>query len=136
MAEKQWCLSLRPEFHLTKDGEAVLDSDQIGRRVTSKKSRMRNYKYLGEVNFWRDYLSNGSPRIVLNFGDQSAVIGTEFLPFDVAWPGVPGDDMEFKNLTYAEDLFSTSELNAAVEGTPYQWKADHAESEEANDEDL
>jgi hypothetical protein len=136
MAEKQWCLSLRPEFHLTKDGETVLDLDQIGRRVTSKKSRMRNYKYLGEVNFWRDYLSNGSPHIVLNFGDQSAVIGSEFLPFDVSWPGVPGDHENFKNLTYPEDLFSTSVLNAAMEGTPYQWDSDNAESEETNGEDL
>lgn len=136
MAERQWCVSLRPEFHLTQDGEKVLPSDQIGRRVTRKKSRMRNYKYLSEVNFWRDYLSNGSPRIVLNFGDQSAVIGTEFLPFDVSWPGVPGDDMAFKNLSYAEDLFTTSELAAAVDGTPYQWDSDDAEPEEATDKDL
>jgi hypothetical protein len=136
MAPKQWCLSLRPEFHLTQDGETVLPSDQIGRRVTSKKSRMRNYKYLSEVNFWRDYLSNGSPRIVLNFGDQSAVIGTELLAFDVSWPGVPGDDMEFKNRTYPEDLFSTSELAAAVDGTPYEWKPDNAEPEKPTDEDL
>jgi len=136
MAEKQWCLSLRPEFHLTQDGETVLPSDQIGRRVTRKKSRMRNYKYLAEVNFWRDYLSNGSPRIVLNFGDQSAVIGTEFLALDVSWPGVPGDDMEFKNVTYQDDLFSKSELDAAVDGSPYQWKAEHAETEDASDEEL
>ena len=136
MAQKQWCLSLRPEFHLTQDGEKVLPSEQIGRRVTRKKSRMRNYKYLSEVNFWRDYLSNGSPRIVLNFGDQSAVIGTEFLAFDVSWPGVPGDDMEFKNQTYADDLFSTSELAAAVDGTPYKWESDDAASEETSDEEL
>jgi hypothetical protein len=136
MAKQQWCLSLRPEFHLTQDGETVLPPDQIGRRVTSKKSRMRNNKYLSEVNFWRDFLSNGSPRIVLNFGDQSAVIGTELLAFDVSWPGVPGDDMEFKNLTYPEDLFSTSELAAAVEGTPYEWKTDDAETKDATDEDL
>lgn len=136
MAEKQWCLSLRPEFHLTQDGETVLPSDQIGRRVTSKKSRMRNYKYLAEVNFWRDYLSNGSPHIVLNFGDQSAVIGTEFLAFDVSWPGVPGDDMAFKNLTYAEDLFSKSEMATAVDGTPYEWESENAEPEEDADEKL
>lgn len=135
-AQKQWCLSLRPEFHLTQDGEKVLPSDQIGRRVTRKKSRMRNYKYLAEVNFWRDYLSNGSPRIVLNFGDQSAVIGTEFLAFDVSWPGVPGDDMQFKNLTYPEDLFSTSELSAVVDGTPYKWESENAEQQEATDKEL
>jgi hypothetical protein len=130
MADKQWVLSLRPEFHLTKDGETVLPSEQIGRRVTRKKSRMRNYVYLAEVNFWRDYLSNGSPRIVLNFGDQSAVIGTEFLAFDVSWPGVPDDDMAFKNRSYAEDLFTRSEFNSAVGGESMRWESTNDNSEE------
>lgn len=136
MADKQWCVSLRPEFHLTKDGETVLASDQIGRRVTSKKSRMRNYAYLGEVNFWRDYLSNGGPRIVLNFGDQSAVIGTEFLAFDVSWPGVPDDDMPFKNQAYAEDLFTSSELAVAVDGLSINWESKDGDSKEPSDQDL
>ena len=34
--------------------------------------------YLGEVNFWRDYLSGGNPKVVMNFGDQSAVIFRRF----------------------------------------------------------
>ena len=34
---------------------------RIGRRVTSKKARMWNDLYLSEVNFWRDFLSDGRP---------------------------------------------------------------------------
>src|SRR5207302_830702 len=83
------CLSIRPERHLTSDGVTPLPAKQIGRRVTSKKARMWNDVYLGEVNFWRDYLSGGNPKVVLNFGDQSAVIDTEMLAFGVDWPGIP-----------------------------------------------
>ena len=136
MAARQWCMSLRPEFHLTKDGSTVLSSDQIGRRVTSKKAKMRNYDYLREVNFWRDFLSNCSPRIVLNFGDQSAVIGTEFLAFDVSWPGVPDDDEPFKNQTYAEDLFTKRQLDSAVEGVAIEWESHDGDTEEKGVEDI
>lgn len=136
MANNQWCLSIRPEYHLTKDGEEVLPSDQIGRRVTRKKSRMHNYVYLREVNFWRDYLSNGGPRVVLNFGDQSAVIGTDFLTFDIPWPGIPGDDMPFKNKSYSDDLFTRSELDAAVDGVPFDWEDNNGNSTATNDQDI
>jgi hypothetical protein len=65
VGEKQWCLSLRPERHLTSDGITPLAPKQIGRRVTSLKAKMYNHLYLSEINFWRDYLSCGSPRILL-----------------------------------------------------------------------
>ena len=98
--------SIRPERHLTSDGVTPLPPKQIGRRVTSKKARMWNDIYLGEVNFWRDFLSGGNPKVVLNFGDQSAVIDTEMLAFGVDWPGIPGDNKPFTNTTYDMDLFS------------------------------
>jgi hypothetical protein len=107
----------------------VLDSDQIGRRVTRKKSRLRNYGYLGEVNFWRDFLSKGSPRIVLNFGDQSAAIGTTFLGFGVSWPGVPGDEEPFKNQTYADDLFTRSDFARAIDGARIDWDSENGNTE-------
>ena len=63
----------------------------------------------------------GSPRFVLDFGSQSAVISTEFLTFDVAWPGIPGDDLPFKNQSYEEDLFSLAGLGSVVEGEDLDW---------------
>lgn len=131
---RQWCFSIRPERHLTSDGVTPLPPKQIGRRVTSKKARMWNDLYLGEVNFWRDFLSGGRPQIVLNFGDQSAVIGTELLAFGVDWPGIPGDNKPFTNTTYDRDLFSRSEYDDALAGDDLNGDEDdeEADSDEEN----
>jgi hypothetical protein len=133
MADNQWCMTLRPERHLTTDGSTPLPSDQIGRRVTSKKARMWNDVYLSELNFWRDYLSGGKPRFVLNFGDQSAVVGTQFITFDVNWPGIPGDEKPFRNQLYDEDLFSMADLRHATDGESFDW--DETEDEDTEEED-
>lgn len=122
--QRQWCMSIRPERHLTSDGLTPLPPKQIGRRVTSKKARMWNDIYLGEVNFWRDYLSDGKPNLVLNFGDQSAVIDTRMLTFNVEWPGIPGDTKSFTNQTYDGDLFSSLEYDEALAGGGLEWEDD------------
>jgi hypothetical protein len=124
VSDKQWCLSIRPERHLTSDGVVPLPPKQIGRRVTSMKSKMRNLNYLTEVNFWRDFLSRGTPRLVLNFGDQSAIINAEFLSFGIEWPGVPNDDEPFKNVSYQDDLFTKAEFDHARDGEPLAWEED------------
>ena len=120
-ADSQWCLSIRPERHLTKDGEEPLPAEWIGRRVTRLKARMYNDAYLAEVVFWRDYLSQGKPRFVLNFGAQSAVIAVELVTFDVHWAGIPGDTKPFNNQVYDEDLFSLFELDTATSGKQITW---------------
>jgi hypothetical protein len=136
MGGTQWCLSIRPERHLTTNGTDPLPSKQVGRRVTSNKARMYNDLYLGEVNFWRDFLSQGSPRFVLNFGDQCAVVDTQFTAFDVNWPGIPGDDKPFKNQVYEDDLFTYSALASAVDGEAFDYEeADDGDPEEEG-EDL
>lgn len=122
--QRQWCLSVRPERHLTSDGVTPLPPNQIGRRVTSKKARMWNDIYLGEVNFWRDHLSDGRPNLLLNFGDQSAVIDTRMLTFTVEWPGIPGDAKSFTNQTYDDDLFSSLEYDEALAGDGPEWEDD------------
>ncbi len=115
-ADDQWCLSIRPERHLTKDGGIPLPPEKIGRKVTRLKANMFNDKYLSEVNFWRDFLSKGSPRFVLEFGSQSLAISTDFIAFDVLWPGIPGDEISFRNQFYEEDLFSFATLDSFKEG--------------------
>ncbi|MBM3301595.1 MAG: HNH endonuclease, partial [Deltaproteobacteria bacterium] len=74
-----WCLSIRPERRFTRDGYVPLTPKGIGRRSTSRKSRMYNINVLKEVNFWRDYLSDGSPRIIFKFGSQNLVVQTEMM---------------------------------------------------------
>ena len=70
----EWALSIRPELHITKDGFKTLPSEKIGSKVTRKKSRMFNYDLLGEVQFWRDFLSRSQPRITLSFGSNQDAI--------------------------------------------------------------
>lgn len=129
VGKRQWGFTIRPERHLTSDGITPLPPKQIGRRVTSKKARMWNDLYLGEVNFWRDYLSEGRPTLVMNFGDQSAVIGTTMLAFEVEWPGIPGDTKPFTNQTYDQDLFSKAEYEEALSGDHLEWEEDNEFSE-------
>ena len=133
VAPLQWCLSIRPERHFTSDGSTPLPSKQIGRRATRLKARMYNDLYLGEVHFWRDYLSQGKPQIVLNFGNQSAIIDTsQLLTFDIEWPGIAEDTKPFKNQVYAHDLFSLSEYLQALEGED----SDYEEIDEDEDNEL
>lgn len=115
MAEDQWCLSIRPERHVTKDGETPYNPKYVGRKVTRLKARMFNDAYLGEVHFWRDFLSGGKPRFILNFGRQSAIVETELLSLPISWEGIPADTKSFTNQVFEEDLFTFGELRSVTE---------------------
>ena len=108
VSETQWCLSIRPEMHVTQDSVIPLESDSIGRRVTRKKARMYNYDLLGEVQFWRDFLSDSQPRIILSFGKgQYSLISTTMMQAEIDWPGMPEEHQRpFRNAEYLDDLFS------------------------------
>jgi hypothetical protein len=137
MANQEWCLTIRPERHLTRDSVTLLPPEQIGRRVTSFKARMYNDLYIKEVVFWRDYLSQGRPRFILSFGRQSAVVDVQLVTFDVQWAGIPGDDKPFKNQVYEEDLFTITERDEAITGEQIDWNEaeDAAEDEEGDSAD-
>jgi hypothetical protein len=112
VSSAQWCFSIRPEFRVTKDSVVPEASEKVGSRVTRKKSHMFNYDLLGEVNFWRDFLSDSQPRIIFNFGkSQHAIISTTMIQTEINWPGIPEKFARpFKNIDYAEDLFSWAKL--------------------------
>ena len=115
VAAYSWCLSVRPAIHVTDDGRQAPRSDLIGRRVTRKLARLHNYEVLGEVNFWRDYLSDSRPRIILPFGSsgQYLQISTQLLAGEVTWPGIPTEFARaFQNVSYEDDLFSWADVNA------------------------
>lgn len=131
---RQWELSIRPERHLTLDSEQPLPAEEIGPKVTKLKSRMYNEGYLSEVVFWRHYLSQSQPRIILNFGSQTAMIGVELLKFDVEWAGIPDDFKAFRNETYQDNLFSFAEYTAALSGEEMDW--DEFEEESEDDEEY
>jgi HNH endonuclease len=112
VAAEGWCLSIRPEMHLTADGRTRLESASVGRRVTRKKARMFNFDVLKEVQFWRDFLLAGQPRLIASFGQsQALVISSELLSTEIVWPGVPPERAkEFKNVAYEDDLFTLASL--------------------------
>lgn len=136
MGDQQWCLSIRPERHLTRDGVNPLPPEQIGRRVTKLKARMYNDLYLAEVNFWREYLADGSPRIIFSYGQQSMIVDAKLLHFEVDWLGITGDDRPFTNRAGQEDLFSLADWNAALEGERIDWDEMIEADTEADDDDY
>ena len=115
IAHDQWCLAIRPERRFTRDGKIPLTAKGTGRRSTSKKSRMYNFDVLSEVHFWRDYLSNGSPRILFRFGSQSIVVGSTLLSSGVGWPPIPDDAKRRMRVLYEDDLLSLADYSEAVE---------------------
>lgn len=132
VASEQWCLSIRPEMRVTKDGSEPLDSEKIGSRVTRQKSRMYNYGLLTEVNFWRDYLSGSKPKIILPFSKtQKIIISTSMMQSEVNWLGIPEEFAKpFKNVDYETDPFDEDELIELLDDDE-----DSGEWDERNDGD-
>ncbi len=118
----RWCLAVRPEFHVTTDGESPPESDKIGARITKKKSRMFNADLLTELQFWRHYLSDGQPRLVFKFSDAEAIhVSSTLMNGDVSWPGIPSEfDVNYTNVEYLDDLFTIGEV-LALEDSADEW---------------
>jgi len=136
VAAKQWYLAIRPERHLTQDGETPMPPQKIGPRVTRLKARMFNDKYLAEVQFWRDVLCEGQPRFIMNFTDQSLICDSTLVTCAIQWPGVPDDEKAFKNQQYEEDLFSLADLDGALAGNAPSDSTDEEEDgDDYDDED-
>jgi len=115
VAKASWCLSLRPERRFTRDGYAVLTPRGTGRRSTSRKSRMYNVDFLKELHFWRDFLCQGSPRIILDFGKQQIIVHSQVLEPDIEWPGVEDDEVKLAAIKYEDDLFTDAELRGLLD---------------------
>jgi hypothetical protein len=129
MGDHSWCLSLRPEHRYTLDGVTPLVSKRITSKASKRMARTRNFDVLSELHFWRDYLSDASPRIICAFGNQYLVIDTAFIQTTVAWPGVPEDRRPFTNTRFQEGLFTyaayervlASEFGEADEWEHEEW---------------
>lgn len=107
---RAWYFTIRPEYHLTKDGHTPLEHQRIGRRVTRAKSTLYNEGYLGLVHFWRSMLSGENPRTVLHAG-QLIIIDTHLVDTSITWPGVPSDEIPFDADPFPESLFTIAELD-------------------------
>lgn len=107
----KWCLSVRPEMRFTKDGVTPIESKTVGSKSTRKRSRMHNDGLLTEVQFWRDFLGDGNPRILLHFDEKNSLaISTDLMQTEVNWPGIPDAfAKQFTNVVAPENLFSNME---------------------------
>lgn len=132
--ERSWCLSLRPERRYTLDGFQVLEGKQTGKKATSRISRIHNYELLGELNFWRAFLSGGDPRIICQFGSQNLIIDTELMATSITWPGIPNDSRPFSNQRFREDIFSLAEYERALTSAEFgdldEWENEDGVSED------
>lgn len=128
VGDGRWFLSIRPEWRFTIDGEKPLQPKTTGRRATKAKSRMYNGDYVDELQFWRDYLANGTPRIVVHFGSQSLSIDNKPLEVHISWPGVTGDAPRNVRVGHDDDLFTGAEYAAIIrEATEQSQDAERGE---------
>jgi len=135
LGERTWALSIRPEHRFTKDGVTPLQAKNIGRRSTKRKSRMYNFDVLQDVQFWRDYLSGSSPRIIARFGGQALVIENDLISTTVTWPAVRDDLGNRLQATYEDDLFSLADLQEVESFEDFEAEESDLPDEDDPDED-
>jgi hypothetical protein len=133
VGRRSWVLTIRPEFWVTADGFAPLPPKKIGAKITKKMARIFNIDLLEDVQFWRSFLSDDLPKIILQFGPgQQAIISSSTVQQMIEWPGLPEEfRRKFTNVDFDDDLFSLSERESLDE--PYEDDLDE-EAEEDEEE--
>jgi hypothetical protein len=113
VGKRSWCLAMRPEMRVTRDSIQSIEARQIGGKVTKKKAKMWNIDVLEELNFWRAFFFEERPRLIIPFGDFTALaVSANFLSEKVTWPGVPPERAkQFKNAVVEENLFDLAALD-------------------------
>lgn len=127
-----WGLTIRPEFHLTKDGRSPLEPWRVGRKVTRRKSRMYNEGYFDAVHFLRYFLLDGKAHFTLKVGRQSIAIEGDFPNVDAKWPHIT--DRRFDPVSML-DSGDEDDVLDALAGTldfdedEWDWGAEHSEDD-------
>ena len=91
---------------------------------------MYNFDVLQEVQFWRDFLSQGKPRVVCNFGDQAIVIDNTLISGSITWPEVEGDKADRMAASYEDDLFTLADFNEANDFDEFDDDIDELDTDE------
>lgn len=130
-APSSWGLTIRPEFHLTKDGREPLDPHRVGRKVTKRKSRMYNEGYFDAVHFFRYFLLDGKARFVLEVGRQNITVAGDFPSVDAKWPRIA--DKRFDPISMLDSGDEDDVLDALVGSwdlnDEWDWGAEHSEDD-------
>ena len=133
-AAGSWGLTIRPEFHLTKDGREPLEPWRVGRKVTRRKSRMYNEGYFDAVHFFRYFLLDGRARFTLKVGRQAIGVDGDFPSVDAKWPQIA--DKRFDPISML-DSGDEDDLLDALAGSwdfgdedEWDWGAEHSEDDQ------
>ncbi|WP_295444885.1 HNH endonuclease [uncultured Thiodictyon sp.] len=129
LGQSGWGLAIRPERRFTIDGFVLLDGKATGRKSTQRKSRMYNFDLLQEVQFWRDFLSQGKPRISCLFGEQALIIDNTLMNASITWPEVIGDHANRMTASYEDDLFTLADLREINDFDDCYEKTDELETD-------
>ena len=130
LGQLSWGFAIRPERRFTSDGFTSLEGKATGKKSTKRKSRMYNFDLLREVQFWRDFLSQGKLRITCLFGRQALVIENTLMSARVTWPEVSGDLANRMAATYEEDLFTLADLNEANDFNEFDGDTEDLETDD------
>ena len=130
LGQSSWGLAVRPERRFTSDGFISLEGKATGKKSTKRKSRMYNFDVLKEVQFWRDFLSQGKPRITCLFGGQALVIDNTLMSANITWPEVAGDQANRMAASYDDDLFTLADLNEAADFDEFDDDTDELDSDD------
>ena len=112
-----WGLTIRPEFHLTKDGRDPLEPWRVGRMVTKRKSRMYNEGYFDAVHFFRYFLLDGKARFTLKVGRQAIVVDGDFPSVNAKWPQI------------TDKRFDPVSMLDSDDEDEWDWGAEHGEDD-------
>lgn len=130
LGKSWWGIAIRPERRFTSDGFAVLDGKATGKKSTKRMSRMYNFDFLKEVQFWRDFLSQGTPRITCLFGGQALIIENTLMSASITWPEVVGDQPDRMAASYEDDLFTFADLTEASDFGEFDENIDEIDMDE------
>jgi hypothetical protein len=132
-APGSWGLTIRPGFHLTKDGRAPLEPWRVGRKVTRLKSHMYNEGYFDAVHFFRYFLLDGRARFTLKVGRQAITVDGNFPEVNAKWPEIT--DKRFDPISMLGSGDEDDVLDALA-GTldfededEWDWGAEHSEDD-------
>lgn len=132
-AASSWGLTIRPEFHLTKDGREPLEPWRVGRMVTRRKSRMYNEGYFDAVHFFRYFLLDGKARFTLKVGRQAIAVEGDFPSVGAKWPQISDRRFDPVSMLDSDDeddvLDALADTLAFDDEDEWDWGAEHSEDD-------
>lgn len=135
VSDSGWVLSLRAAYQWTTDGTTPLDPDRVAKKASQKMAHVYNEQYFDQVVFWRNWLTQDTPRLLVPVGETAVVAEAEPLTAEVRWPTI-GDKRFDPADVAADDLLSLLAYQEAVEIDPNDLYAEEPDPEPGSEDDT